>query len=122
MTISEAQLRTLRLLNQQAAHRVYRSQRAGDYTWTHENSRIALTPTLHRLFSSGYATVSRDNRDVAVITQKGRAVVAARGSVQKASPAAVCLNGRGLPVTILDPITGNRITIDTSSRPRCCRP
>jgi hypothetical protein len=29
-----------------------------------------------------------------------------------------CLNGRGLPMTILDPITGNRITIDTSSRPR----
>ena len=47
MTISEAQLRTLRLLDQQAAHRVYRSQRAGDYTWTHEDSRIALTPTLH---------------------------------------------------------------------------
>jgi len=80
MTISEAQLRTLRLLNQQAAHRVYRSQRAGDYTWTHEDSCIALTPTLHRLFSSGYATVSSENRDVAVITQKGRAAVAARGS------------------------------------------
>jgi hypothetical protein len=31
---------------------------------------------------------------------------------------AVCLNGRGLPMTILDPITGNRVTIDTSSRPR----
>jgi hypothetical protein len=30
----------------------------------------------------------------------------------------VCLNGRGLPMTILDPITGNRITIDTSSRSR----
>ena len=118
MTISEAQLRTLRLLDQQAAHRVYRSQRAGDYTWTHEDSRIALTPTLHRLFSSGYATVSSDNSDVAVITPKGRAVVAARGSVQKTSPAAVCLNGRGLPVTILDPITGNCVTIDTSSRPR----
>jgi hypothetical protein len=24
----------------------------------------------------------------------------------------------GLPMTILDPITGNRVTIDTSSRPR----
>ena len=80
MTISKAQLRTLRLLNKQAAHRVYRSKRAGDYIWTHEDSRIALTQTLHRLFSSGYATVSNDNRDVAVITQKGRAVVAARGS------------------------------------------
>ena len=79
MTISKAQLRTLRLLNKQAAHRVYRSKRAGDYIWTHEDSRIALTQTLHRLFSSGYATVSNDNRDVAVITQKGRAAVAARG-------------------------------------------
>ncbi|MBL0403722.1 hypothetical protein JKG68_07080 [Microvirga aerilata] len=80
MTISEAQLRTLRLLNKQAAHRVHRSKRAGDYIWTHEGSRIALTQTLHKLFSSGYATVSNDNRDVAVITQKGRAVIAARGS------------------------------------------
>jgi hypothetical protein len=80
MAISEAQLRTLRLLNKQAAHRVYRTERAGDYTWIHEGSRIALTQTLHRLFSSGYATMSNDNRNVAVITQKGRAVVAARGS------------------------------------------
>jgi DNA-binding PadR family transcriptional regulator len=80
MTISEAQLRTLRLLNKQAAHRVYRTKRAGDYTWIHENSRIALTPTLHRLFSSGYAAVSSDNKNLAVITDKGRAVVAARGS------------------------------------------
>ena len=87
MTISEAQLRTLRLLNNRAAHRVYRSQRAGEYTWTHEDSHIALTPTLHRLFSSGYATVSSDNRDVAVITHKGRAVVAARGSAEKAPSA-----------------------------------
>jgi hypothetical protein len=30
----------------------------------------------------------------------------------------VCLNERRLPMTILDPITGNRVTIDTSSRPR----
>ena len=79
MAISEAQLRTLRLLNKRPAHRVYRSQRGDDYLWTHEDSRIALTPTLHRLFSSGYATVSSNNRDVAVITQKGCAVVAARG-------------------------------------------
>jgi hypothetical protein len=80
MTVSEAQLRTLRLLNKRPARRVYRSERAGEYTWTHEDSRIALTSTLHRLFSSGYATVSNANRDVAVITHKGRAVVAARGS------------------------------------------
>ncbi|ANY77196.1 hypothetical protein BB934_02345 [Microvirga ossetica] len=79
MTISEAQLRTLRLLDQQAAHRVYRSQRADDYTWTHEDSRIALTPTLHRLFSSGYAMLSPGNRNVAILTEKGREVVAVRG-------------------------------------------
>ena len=80
MAISEAQLRTLRLLNKKAAHRIYRSERADDYLWTHEDSRIALTQTLHRLFSGGYATLSNDNRDVAIITHKGRAVVAARGS------------------------------------------
>jgi hypothetical protein len=80
MTISEAQLRTLRLLNRRPARCVYRSERAEDYLWTHEDSRIALTATLHRLFSSGYATVSSANRDMAVITHKGRAVVAARGS------------------------------------------
>ncbi len=89
MTISEAQLRTLRLLNKQAAHRVYRSNRSGDYIWAHVDSHIALTQTLHRLFISGYATVSNDNRDVAVITQKGRAVVAARGSAYRAPAAAV---------------------------------
>ena len=79
MAISEAQLRTLRLLNKRPAHRVYRTKRAGDYIWTHEDSRIALTQTLHRLFSSGYATVKSDNMDVAVITRKLRAVVAERG-------------------------------------------
>jgi hypothetical protein len=30
----------------------------------------------------------------------------------------LCLNGRGLPMTILDPITGNLVIIDTSSRLR----
>jgi hypothetical protein len=80
MTVSKAQLRTLRLLNKQAAYRVYRSKRAGDYVWTHDDSRIKLTQTLHKLFSTGYATVSNDNRDVAVITQKGRALIAAYGS------------------------------------------
>jgi hypothetical protein len=30
----------------------------------------------------------------------------------------LCLNERDLPMTILDPITGNLVTIDTSSRPR----
>ncbi len=80
MAITEAQLRTLRLLHKKAAHRVYRSDRAGDYSWKHEDADATLTHTLHRLFSSGYATISNDNKDVAVITNKGRAVVATRGS------------------------------------------
>jgi hypothetical protein len=46
----------------------------------HEQSSVSLTATLHRLFSRGYATVSSTNRDVAVITEKGRAVVAARAA------------------------------------------
>jgi DNA-binding PadR family transcriptional regulator len=78
MTISKAQLHTLRLLDQAAAHRVYRTRRAGDYTWKHENAHAPVTPTLHRLLSSGYATVSTHNRDMAVLTEKGRAVIAAR--------------------------------------------
>jgi hypothetical protein len=80
MTISEAQLRTLRLLNSGPAYRVYRSRRADDYTWIHEQANISLTSTLHRLFSGGYATVSADNRNMAVLTEKGRAVVAVRSS------------------------------------------
>ena len=80
MAISEAQLRTLRLLHKKAVRRVYRSDRAGDYSWIHEDARASVTPTLHRLFSRGYAAISTEDRDVAVITHKGRAVVAERGS------------------------------------------
>jgi DNA-binding PadR family transcriptional regulator len=80
MTVSEAQLRTLRLRQNKAARRVYRSGRAGEYSWKHEDAPAALTPTLHKLFSSGHATVSPENRDMAVITHKGRAVLAARGT------------------------------------------
>ena len=80
MTISKAQLHTLRLLHKAAAHRDYRSPRAGDYTWKHENAHVPLTPTLHRLLSSGLATVSSHNRDMAVLTEKGRAVIAAQQS------------------------------------------
>ena len=79
MTISQAQLRTLNLLDKKPACRVYRSNRAGDYTWMHDDTHISLTPTLHRLFSSGYAMLSPDNRDVAVLSEKGREVVAVRG-------------------------------------------
>ena len=79
MTISQAQLRTLNLLDKKPAYRVYRTNRAGDYNWVHDDTRISLTPTLHRLFSSGYATVSPENRNVAILTEKGREVVAGRG-------------------------------------------
>jgi hypothetical protein len=80
MAITKAQLHTLRLLHKAAAHRVYRSPRADDYTWKHENAHAPLTSTLHRLISSGHATVSAHNRDMAVLTEKGRAVVATLGS------------------------------------------
>ena len=80
MAISKAQLHTLRLLHQAPAHRVYRTPRAGDYTWKHENAQASLTSTLHRLFISGYATVSSNDRNMAVLTEKGRAVMAAQRS------------------------------------------
>jgi hypothetical protein len=75
MAISQAQLRTLRLLAKEAAHRVYSARRGREYTWVHADTHLPLTPTLHRLFTSGYATVSPENRDKAVITDKGRALV-----------------------------------------------
>jgi hypothetical protein len=79
MTISQAQWRTLNLLDKKPAYRVYRSDRADDYSWVHDDTRISLTPTLHRLFSSGYAMLSPGNRNVAILTEKGREVVAVRG-------------------------------------------
>jgi DNA-binding PadR family transcriptional regulator len=75
MAVSKAQLRTLTLLNKKAAHRVYRSGRSAEYVWVHADTHLSLTPTLHRLFTKGYATISPENRDIAVITEKGRAVV-----------------------------------------------
>jgi hypothetical protein len=79
MTISQAQLRTLGLLDTKPACRVYRSDRAGDYTWVHDDAEVRLTATLHRLFSSGYAMLSPENRNMAVLTEKGRATLVARG-------------------------------------------
>jgi hypothetical protein len=79
MTISQAQWRTLNLLEKKPAYRVYRSDRADDYSWVHDDTRISLTQTLHRLFSSGYAMISPENRNVAVLTEKGREMVAVRG-------------------------------------------
>ncbi|WP_162820660.1 hypothetical protein [Microvirga calopogonii] len=78
MSITQAQLRTLNLLHAKPASRVYRSDRFGDYTWVHDDAEVRLTATLHKLFSSGYATLSPDNRNAAVLTAKGRAVLAAR--------------------------------------------
>ena len=80
MAITQAQLRTLNLLVRKPAYRVYRSDRAGDYTWVHDDADVRLTATLHKLFSSGYAMISPDNRDVAVLTGKGREVLAAQRS------------------------------------------
>ena len=76
MAVSKAQLCTLKLLHMGAARRVYRSWRAGDYTWIHEQTDGSITPTLHRLLTSGHAAISPDDDDMAVITEKGRAVVA----------------------------------------------
>ena len=79
MTISQAQLRTLNLLDKKPACRVYRSDSASEYSWVHDDTPIPLTATLHRLFSSGCAMISPDNRDEAVLTAKGREIVAVRG-------------------------------------------
>jgi hypothetical protein len=78
MTISQAQLRTLTLLDKKPAHRVYRSNRTCDYTWVHDDADVRLTATLHKLFSRGCAMIRPDNRNVAVLTDKGREVLAAR--------------------------------------------
>jgi hypothetical protein len=76
IAVSKAQLRTLRLLNNEPARRIYCSSQADNYSWVHEHTDLPITPTLHRLFIGGYARIKADNRDVAVITEKGRAVVA----------------------------------------------
>jgi hypothetical protein len=75
MAISKAQLRTLRLLDCAPAHRFYRSQRAGDYTWVHEQATVPITVTLHQLFVSGHARLQPGNKDVAILTEKGRSVL-----------------------------------------------
>ena len=80
MTISQAQWRTLNLLDTKPAYRVYRSDRADDYSWVHDDGHVRLTATLHKLFSRGYAMTSPENRNVAVLTEKGREMVAVRGS------------------------------------------
>jgi hypothetical protein len=75
MTITRQQLHTLRLLRKEAARRVYWSHRAHDYTWVHKDAQKPVTTMLHRLFTSGHATLSPSDRNMAVLTEKGRAAV-----------------------------------------------
>jgi hypothetical protein len=80
MAITQQQLHTLRLLRKEPARRVYRPHYPDDYSWVHKDAQKPVTGTLHRLFSRGYATVTPNDRNMAVLTEKGRAVVAARRS------------------------------------------
>ncbi len=80
MTITQKQLHTLRLLRKGPARRVYRPHYPDDYSWVHKDAQKPVTATLHRLFSRGYATLSPTDRNMAVLSEKGRAVVVARGS------------------------------------------
>ncbi len=80
MTITQQQLHTLRLLRKEPARRVYRPHYPDDYSWVYKDAQKPVTGTLHRLFSRGYATVTPNDRNMAVLTEKGRAVVAALGS------------------------------------------
>jgi hypothetical protein len=80
MAITQQQLHTLRLLRKEPARRVYRPHYPDDYSWVHKDAQKPVTGTLHRLFSRGYATVTPNDRNMAVLTEKGRAVVAALGS------------------------------------------
>ena len=75
MTITRQQMHTLRLLRKEPARRVYRTHYPDDYTWVHTDAQKPVTGTLHRLFSRGYATLSSNDRNIAVLTERGRAVV-----------------------------------------------
>ncbi len=79
MTITQQQLHTLRLLRKGPARRVYRPDYPDDYSWVHKDAQKPVTGTLHRLFSRGYATVDPNDRNMAVLTDRGRAVVATLG-------------------------------------------
>ena len=80
MTMTQQQLRTLRLLRKGPAYRVYRPHYPDDYSWLHKDAQKPVTGTLHRLFSSGHATLSPTDRNMAVLTEKGRAAITALGS------------------------------------------
>jgi hypothetical protein len=74
MSPTAPQMRTLRLLAQEPALRRHHSPDKGDYTWTHRGTDKPITQNLHSCFIQGWADVDKD-RDIAVITDKGRAVV-----------------------------------------------
>ncbi|MBM6583538.1 hypothetical protein ILT44_25385 [Microvirga sp. BT689] len=79
LNLSPAKLRTLELLSEAPAYRKRRTPRQADYTWVHENAKArSITQTLHQLFLDGLATVANDNRNQAVITEKGRETVRMR--------------------------------------------
>jgi hypothetical protein len=76
MTITQQQLHTLRLLRKEPARRVYRPHYPDDYSWVHNDAQKPITATLHRMFSRGYAAVAPNDRNMAVLTDRGHAVVA----------------------------------------------
>ncbi len=80
MTITRQQMHTLRLLRKEPARRVYRTHYPDDYTSVHTDAQKPVTGMLHRLFSRGYATVTPNDRNMAVLTDKGRAVIVAQRS------------------------------------------
>ncbi len=80
MTVTRQQLHTLRLLRKEAALRVYRTHYSDDYSWVHKDAEKPVTAMLHRLFISGHVTLSPTDRNMAVLTERGRAVVATLGS------------------------------------------
>ena len=79
LSLSPAKLRTLELLTKAPAVRHYRTPRQADYTWVHESAKVrSITQTLHQLFLDGLATVANDNRNQAVITERGREIMRMR--------------------------------------------
>ena len=80
MTMTRQQLNTLRLLRKEPARRVYRPHYPDDYSWVHKDAQAPVTTMLHRLFISGHVALSSSDRNLAVLTERGRAVVATLGS------------------------------------------
>jgi len=77
--LSAAKLRMLELLATEPAIRIHRTQKQGDYTWTHKDAKVrSITQALHGLFCDGLATVANDNGDKAVITDRGLQILRTR--------------------------------------------